>query len=385
MIIFVDNIHIALVHFNFGSYHITRARALISIHLGEVKFVQLSSKEAQREWNSTQLRELYTVADGTLETLESQKLANQLVNLLAQLNPSAIVIAGYEHQAMRVAASWAKKYNISTVLLSDSQQKDRVRNPCKELIKGWWIRKYFDAAFVAGSSAASYLENLGFPPERIWRGYDVVDNKHFARGSTLIRKTEIEWRTKLNLPKRYFLYVGRFSEEKNLLGLLRAYQLYKHRLGKHAWSLVLVGSGSQEKQLKTEALQLGLTQIVWAGFQQVEQLPTYYSLASALILPSVSESWGLVVNEAMACGLPVLVSKQCGCVPDLVFPGINGYIFDPFNIENLTSCLEIITHKASKELTEMGHASKNIIKMYTPELWAKALVDCVNLISKKHD
>ena len=374
---------IALIHTQFGPYHFARAKVLMQIYPGSVQLIQLASHEVQREWVvNSNTPEVTTIAEGTLETLSSQTIANKLVEHLNTIAPAVVVVAGYSYPAMRAATRWARQRSVATVLLSDSQHLDRPRNPIKERLKGFWIRRNFDAVFVAGASATFYLSHLGFPTNLIWRGYDVVDNNHFTQGAEAVRKQGKVIRNKLGLPERYFLYVGRFSPEKNLLRLLEAYQAYRQNTEKKAWSLVLVGSGSQETELKAKATELGLRDIFWSGFKQVDELPFYYGLAAALILPSMSEPWGLVVNEAMACGLPILISDRCGCVPDLVFPGINGYVFDSSDVKGIAAAMVTMSTRSDHQWEKMGQASRRIIASYTPETWAQALVDCTQVILK---
>jgi glycosyltransferase involved in cell wall biosynthesis len=140
--------------------------------------------------------------------------------------------------------------------------------------------------------------------------------------------------------------------------------------------LVIVGSGPWEQRLKKIAQSKNLKGICWPGFKQVDELPAYYALASCFVLPSVSEPWGLVVNEAMACGLPVLVSDRCGAAGDLVFPGINGYVFDPFDAAGLARLMQCMS-AGELNRKEMGQASKRLVANYTPETWAIALADCI--------
>lgn len=372
---------VAIIHTQIGPYHLARIRAFRALYSGSVHLLQLASQEAQRQWTvDAAAAEITTVAQGTLEKLSPQAVSRQLIQCLTQINPAVIVVAGYSQPAMRVATHWARQHHTPTILLSDSQMLDHPRNLVKESLKGWWICRHFDAAFVAGASAAHYLSQLGFPRDRIWRSYDVVDNFHFAQGAATTRASADELRRQLGLSNPYFLYVGRFSPEKNLFRLLVAYQLYSQQAGFNAWSLVLLGSGPQQDKLQRQAAQLQLRNVFWFSFKQVDELPMYYGLASALILPSISEPWGLVVNEAMACGVPILISDRCGCIPDLVFPGINGWIFNPLLIANISKAMLRISAIPEHQLVSMGTASKRIIANYTPDIWAQALKDCVQTL-----
>jgi len=156
---------IALVHTQFGPYHFARARVLIQTYPGTVELVQLASREKLRQWEvEGEFIPITTVADGTLENLDSQLLSKQLIHCLETIAPSILIIAGYAYPALRDAATWAKQQKIKTILLSDSQQIDQPRNFLKETLKGFWIQRNYDAAFVAGASAAFTLPVWGFPP-----------------------------------------------------------------------------------------------------------------------------------------------------------------------------------------------------------------------------
>jgi len=111
------------------------------------------------------------------------------------------------------------------------------------------------------------------------------------------------------------------------------------------------------------------------GFAQYDQLPAYYGLASAFVHASVVEQWGLVINEALASGLPVLVSDRCGCVPELVSEGHNGFAFDPLDIEKLAELMARLSEVS--DLGEMGYASRRIISAWSPERFSEGMLNAV--------
>ena len=113
------------------------------------------------------------------------------------------------------------------------------------------------------------------------------------------------------------------------------------------------------------------------GFVQYEQLPIYYGLARAFVLPSTFEPWGLAVNEAMASGLPVLISNRCGCARDLVQHGKNGFVFDPQEATALAHDLSRLSG-GHCDLPAMSQASRQIVKGWSPENFAKNLVRALN-------
>ncbi|MDP1768335.1 MAG: glycosyltransferase family 4 protein [Nitrospirota bacterium] len=360
-------------------YSIPRFKAFQSIRRADaVQVMALGATERIREWKVRKADLGFDYAEAfpgeTVENIEPWALTARVTRWLDDSDPQAVVIAGYYHAAMRAAARWARRHKRVSIFLGDSHWEDRPRTAIKESIKGWWVRRHYDAAFAAGEQTASYLVRLGVPREWIWTGYDVVDNQDFADGAAAARSQGDSLRRKLNLPERYFLFVGRFAPEKNVLRLLEAYARYRQTAGLQAWGLVLVGGGLQEPMLRERAQEL--RDVVFAGYQQADAVSAYYGLASCLVLPSVSETWGLVVNEAMAAGLPVLVSHRCGCVPELVRAGVNGYVCDPFDIDGMARLLGVLSSD-SLDAGKMGEASRKIVALYTPETWAQSLGDCI--------
>src|SRR5688500_13634720 len=226
---------VALVHDSYGPYHVARAHALERRWPGRVHFIQLAAQEAAREWRHLgPAPKILTVADGTLEHMAPRDVARRLSELLDQLRPRALVIAGYASPAMRAAARWARRNDSASILLSDSHHVDRPRRSVKELAKRAWVSFNFDAAFVAGATSAAYAQTLGFATSRIWRGYDVVDNAFFAENAAAARERGSSLLRDLGLPDRVFLYVGRFSAEKNLNRLLDAMIDFRRRVGRDA-------------------------------------------------------------------------------------------------------------------------------------------------------
>jgi len=384
------DLHLGLIHHQFGPYHIARARVLLARFPGKVTFIQLATSEKIRDWRGDPSGlPLETVAEGMLESLPDAEVSDRLAGVLDRVRPTALVISGYAHPAMRRAATWARQNGGKSILISDSQARDLPRNPVKELIKRTWVKRHFDAAFVSGATAAAYVESLGIAPHRIWRGYDVVDNAHFARGAATARAEDTAGgdaagarasglRARLGLPPAYLLYVGRFAPEKNLPRLLTALELAVKHDPAGVLPLVLVGAGPEEAALRAQAASLP-GRVHFVGFKQADELPVYYGLASAFVLPSLSEPWGLVINEAMAAGLPVIASSQCGAVSDLVFPGLNGRVVDPQDPRDIAEAMLWVAADAARRAT-LGAASARLIQTFSLETWADALASCATTL-----
>ena len=178
------------------------------------------------------------------------------------------------------------------------------------------------------------------------------------------------------LPPRYFLYVGRMVEEKGPFDLLAAYA----RLDENTRSqigLVFVGDGPGRTDLAQRASSLFSGVVKFCGWVDRERISEFYALAEALIFPTHSDPWGLVVNEAMACGLPIVSSDAAGCAPDLVHQGKNGFRFRPRDIDGLAHAMRTICDQPDLA-ARMGTTSFDMIQSYTPEICAAGLMEAVN-------
>jgi 1,2-diacylglycerol 3-alpha-glucosyltransferase len=239
------------------------------------------------------------------------------------------------------------------------------------------IHRNIDGVFIPAPSHLAYYEKMGFPSGRVMYGVDAVDNEYFRRHADTARAGAEVIRAKRGLPEKYFLFVGRFLPCKGLETLISAYGHYRTQAGSTAWNLVLVGNGPYLEQVQTmTGYGLG---IHFAGVITGTELCHYYGLAQTLVLPSVHETWGLVVNEGMAAGLPVLVSRGCGAAETLVREGTNGWTFAPGNIDELAGLLTRMNELKSEDLRQMGRNSQTIIAEWSLDRFAEGVVEALNL------
>lgn len=379
---------LALCYTKFGPYHVARLKATTRIGqlLGiKVVGIEIASKQNLYPWNTmgADHGNLYTLFPGkTYEELSPIIKMIKMWRILEQLNPQVLAVSGYKDGCDLISLIWARWRKRITVALMDSKSDDYPRRAIIERIKRK-IFTLFDAALVSGIQSKNYAELKGIPADHIAMGSDVVDNVNFAAQADWARDHATSLRRRYGLPDKYFLYVGRFDEKKNVSRLLQAYAQYVQALrGGRAWHLVLCGSGPLEDRLRREARELGLAQVIFAGFKQIDELPLYYGLARCLITPSShSEQWGLVVNEAMAAGLPVLVSQACGCAPDLVQEGLNGFTFNPYDTQELAQ-LMLKMSSGGMDLETMGEHSRRIIAEFSPETFAWNLLRLIEVQRK---
>ncbi len=355
---------------NYGPYHIARLRgAQRALPNDEVIGLELATREATYPWTTNrddlEVR-LDSLHDGLLEEAGTARLSWKLRDYLNRQQPDALAICGYARPEMRLALRWAKRNGKIAVLMSESKSDDAPRAAWKERLKSCIVRR-FDAGLVGGSQSKQYLQELGMPAERVFFGYDVVGNDDFRQQAEAMRSAGDR-----PVDKPYFLTVNRFVPRKNLRCVFEAYALYRQKVKNAPWSLVLIGSGEEEAALRDLAHSLDLPDVHFTGFLQQEEISRYMAFASCFIHASLQEQWGLVVNEAMACGLPVLVSRTCGCAYDLVREGCNGFTFEPTNTQELAGQMEHIAGKGC-DLTKMGAASLEIIAQWGPDLFGESL------------
>ncbi|HTA17277.1 MAG TPA: glycosyltransferase, partial [bacterium] len=365
---------ICLLWHRFGPYHHARFKAAQG--LMDVVGVEFSSVDPTYAWDRVDPKSGSKVVtlfhDRFSQEIPVREVRRRVDEVFSGLDPAAVAIPGWSDRAPLAALDWCLRRGIPAVLMSPSQKSDAPRVWYKEWPKQRIVRR-FSAALVGGAPQKRYLSDLGFPGEKIFTGYNVVDNGHFTRGALKARKAGKALRKSLGLPDDYFVLSTRFVPKKNLERFLEAYVLYVKRNEGKPWSLVLLGDGPGRARLEKMVDERAARNFVcMPGFKQYNELPVYYGLANALALPSSSEQWGLVVNEAMAAGLPVLVSRPCGCSEDLVKDGENGYLLDPLDTDQMAAVLAK-TSQAKKKLTGMGAKSLEIIDRWGPDAFAQGL------------
>jgi glycosyltransferase involved in cell wall biosynthesis len=206
-----------------------------------------------------------------------------------------------------------------------------------------------------------------------------VDNDHYARRAETARRAPEGRR---GLPASpYFLAVSRFAPEKNLPRLIRAFALYRASV-RHGepWDLALCGDGPAAAEVEAAVRASGVEgSIHRPGFLQADELSRWYGFASAFVHPSLMEPWGLVVNEAAACGLPLLVSDRAGCVETLVPSpeGTTGARFDPRNVRAIAHQLAWMAGLPESERQDMGRRAAEVVAEWGPERFASGALDAL--------
>jgi 1,2-diacylglycerol 3-alpha-glucosyltransferase len=370
------SLKLATLFTNYGPYHLARLEAFfqsIDRRSWQLIGIELARTEQEYPWQTDIHQSPFPihsiVQNQPLEESSVVGLSLKLNRHLKQINPDVIAIAGYAHPAMLTALFWARRHGKPAILFSETTEADFARTTWREQIKRRIISQY-TAALVGGQPQKRYLAKLGMPAASIACGYNIVGNAAFHPDR--IRDLPQP------LARPYFLAINRFVTKKNLPGLLNAYATYRQLAGDSAWDLVLCGDGPMRGQLEQQIRDRGIqSHVHLPGFLQQDQLLPYFAHAQCFVHTSTHEQWGLVINEAMAAGLPVIVSDRCGCVEDLLLEGVNGFSFDPDKPEELT---RLMLRMSSGEVDRqaMGQAALQHIQQFSPSYFADGLMQAID-------
>ena len=379
----------AILFDNLGPYHLCRIRSIARI--AQVVAIEFGGVSASYDW-SVECDGLQVVTlnpNGSSWDMPKNEFKKKLEMALVSASPDVVFVPGWGFRGGRYAMKWCVQNKVPMVIMSESTPWDSPRNFIREWTKSQLV-SFASAALVGGQPHTEYLEILKMPKDHIFQGYDVVDNDYFQK-MALNKKGDIS-----GTP--YFLASNRFVEKKNLLRLIQAYQHYLfsyHDVSEinrifrpEPWPLILLGDGELKEEVFQHCRKLKLPLrdmmlepvvafssqlkcfqaggIIFAGFRQLEDLPAFYANAGTFVHASTTEQWGLVVNEAMASGLPVIVSSHCGCATDLVHEGVNGFTFDPYDTTDLNKLMQQFSCLSPESLAEMGREGQCIVNSFAP-------------------
>jgi glycosyltransferase involved in cell wall biosynthesis len=318
-----------------------------------------------------------------MEEIPARTASKALYRKLEQLQPDVVFSGAIAYPSGATAARWARTHRRPLVVFDDA----RWRNVPRPRLVNWVKRRIYgnvDGILIPAPSHQPDYGDWGVSPSRMFFGLDVVDNDAWAARADEALSNAGGARARWGLPGRYFLAVGRQVAKKNFTRLIQAYGIYRASRGDSALDLVMVGEGPQRGRLEAFVRERGIGGVHFHPFRKPEELGAYYALAKALVLPSVSETWGLVVNEAMACGLPVLVSSECGCAETLVSEGCNGWTFGPLDPEALAKLMARFEQLGDSEHSAMGEASRRIIAQWGLDWFVQGVRTALQAVQGNH-
>jgi len=379
---------LAISFTNFGPYHLARLRALahgLRSQGGRLVAYEVAGQEVLYPWEREEGEEPFewiTLFPGrSVESVSNMECSRAMREALERDQPDVVAAVGYSRPESMAISRWATRHRRPSILMSESQSIDHPRVWWKEAVKRNRVRR-FASALVGGPPHRDYLVDLGMPRDRVVLGYNAVDNARYADQA---RKAREDAAGRRGLPDRhYFLAVSRFAREKNLVRLVEAFARYRSAASeKHAWDLVLCGGGPCAEEIEAAIQNLGVAQWVHRpGFLQADSLARWYAFASAFVHPSLMEPWGLVANEAAACGLPLLISNRAGCGPTLVCEEeahATGRRFNPSDVEEMSQCLAWMATLDDTERLAMGQRAEDLVTQWGPERFAQGTLDTIEI------
>ena len=342
----------------------------------------LAGREKNRKWDvskdKSQIRFKCHVLPG-FQLFFTKKDWPFIINygLLRQMLKSkadAVVLTGYDCPSYWFALLYAKVFRKKVVFWNGSTlESSQNRSFGVSTMRRLFI-KSADAYLAYGSQAKEFLIHYGAKPHKISVGCNTVDIDYFLRESSCLAKRKEDIKEKNGYPAKVILFSGQLIPRKNLDILLEVFaEIAKDDIG-----LVILGEGPLKNKYTQWCRENKVNNVFFEDFKQIEDLPKYYAAADIFVMPSFKEVWGLVVNEAMACGLPVICSNKAGVAKDLVKDDVNGYTFNPENPCDLKDKLMRLLNDPKKS-EQMGKQSLQIIKDRTPEKYTDNLLKAVEL------
>ena len=299
----------------------------------------------------------------------------EIGGILADAGHDVVLVAGW-HALMywqTMIACWRK--GIPVVVRGDSQlvgPRSAWRRVVKEYCYPLFIRR-FNACLSVGTRSEAYFRHYG--ARATFRSPHFVDNDFFAVRAAAVDRVAARARRGIEDDAMVVLFAGKLTDKKRPMDLVRAAATMA---GSHI-HLLFAGDGELRGELEAEVARAGL-RATFAGFMNQTQLPEAYAIADLLVLPSDGrETWGLVVNEAMACGVPALVSNACGCSPDLIQSGLTGYTFECGDVSELARQLELLDGSRTK-LGAMGAAARTRVAHFNVDAAAAGVLEAVEAV-----
>ncbi|MBN9088927.1 MAG: glycosyltransferase family 4 protein [Reyranella sp.] len=282
----------------------------------------------------------------------------------------AFVVPGWGLRTYLQAVRACRRARVPVMVRGDSQLPGQ-RSTAVRLAKALFYRRMmrrFDGYLYVGQRSRAYFEHYGAPMSRLFFAPHCIDNQAFTHDRPARRTPD---------GRRRLLFAGKLIERKRPLDLVRAAALLQGRGAKV--EVAFAGSGELEAELKRATEAAGLP-AVFHGFVNQSALPATYAAADLLALPSdARETWGLVVNEGMACGLPAVVSDAVGCGPDLIEEGATGAVFPLGDIEGLAGAL---ARTLALDPARSGEAIRARLAVYSPRRTAQGIMDAATALRR---
>lgn len=287
-----------------------------------------------------------------------------IISAITAYHPDALLVTGWSFKSHLEVLRYFKN-KIPVLFRGDSTILDEQPGLKKRLRKLFlqWVYRHIDMALYVGKNSYDYFVQFGLTKEQLVWAPHAIDNERFGREKkeNQLKAAQIREQLQIKATAFVFLFAGKFEAKKDPGLLLDAFAGCAFPASVH---LLFVGNGILQSGMKLKAKDN--RNMHFMDFQNQSLMPAVYRVGDVFVLPSrgPGETWGLAVNEAMACERPVIVSDKCGCAADLIADDVNGYVFEAGNINDLKQKMQQV-YVNRRRLPEMGAASGNKIKEYS--------------------
>lgn len=308
-----------------------------------------------------------------------------IIKELIRNRPDAIWLHGWNSVTNWLAMIAALILGVPVGIHGDNSFMSERKKPLwkikvKKIIFGRLLFRGISAFFYIGAEDKKFYEFYGVPPEKLFFTPFATDNEWFFGESEKLLPQKELLRKKFNIDSRGMvtIFVGKLIERKRPMDLIKAHQL----IGKNDQaSLVLIGDGALRKDLEQYVSDNKLENVHFFGFKNLTEISEFYALADIFVIPSSNEVWGIVVNEAMCFGLPVIASDTVGAVSDLVKHDQNGFVYPEGDVETLSRCLRELMESKKKRIA-FGEQSSEIIRRYSHEADVQAIMNFLKTVNR---
>ena len=298
---------------------------------------------------------------------------------LKRKNTDLLIIVGWNFTTALLAVLYCKMKGIKTAVRSDNtitneQNLSTFKKKLKRFFFGKMLFQWIDIIFFVGNKNRSFFELYCVPSNKLFKFTHAIDNQRFRKEyhNLLPKRSLLREKYKIGKDTFVILFTGRFIQIKNPLDLLKAY----HAVDFNNKALIFVGDGPLKNNLDVYISEHNIKNVLFTGYLNQTELSELYTLSDVFVLPSNSETWGLVVNEAMNFNLPVILSDSVGCSDELVTPE-NGFIVEPHDIDDLTEKMHYLaTHR--DEAKQMGEKSADIVSSFNYKVCVNQLLQSLH-------
>ncbi len=362
---------VVIIHTDFRIYWPSRLNAIqqylnsknIELHIVEI--AGKGSPYAFAKHNSNNYCKNWSILfeDDDIKSLKSSKIKEKVNRKLDSIQPDVVIAGAIAFYSGALSVAWTKRHGKKVILFDDARIEDVPRNKMINYVKKK-IYSAVDAVIYPSQDWLQTAEYWGFNKQQLFVGVDVVNNDFWKEKEGKYKK------------EKKLLFVGRLIPRKNIILLIKLFDQISDKKGT---KLVIIGDGEQKEEVMNTISHT--SDIEYFAFMQQDELKVMYAKSSALIIPSTYDTWGLVINEAMASGLPVWASDKCRAAKILIKDRVNGFIFDPLNENSIKQALFEFINTDMEVLRQMGKESEQIISHWNLSLLAEEVYKAIEYVT----